>query len=373
MCLSPIPWMLCSPKPFSIIVGHSSASTATIRVPNVSFRPVAGADRAGRPGRRHERREPQPVPAVDDVEDMFERAAGDLVVPEVVAELAELVEHDVAGVAGQLVAGVVDLLDVGLGARRADDVVGRVLAPPVEPVEALLAHPFGKDGDAAAGHDPADGDAATGVVAGRGPDRAVAGRVELAGDDPRREAGVRGQHLVRGDHREAIAEHDDDRALDARQRRWQDDVLGHVDPTAGEVVVPVDPPQVAGVGSLRISIAEAVVVDRRRVGELGERRQADAALAEPADAVGERLRIDDAVGESELPLQRVDDSSRVVGRLGARADVGVEPGAQRRRALHVSRTLSIAFAVCIQRAGFHWRDVISPLRRIRSMRGWSLG
>ena len=37
MCLSPMPWMLCSPKPFSSIVGHSSASTATIRVPNVSF------------------------------------------------------------------------------------------------------------------------------------------------------------------------------------------------------------------------------------------------------------------------------------------------------------------------------------------------
>ena len=33
MCLSPMPWMLCSPKPFSSIVGHSSASTATVRVP----------------------------------------------------------------------------------------------------------------------------------------------------------------------------------------------------------------------------------------------------------------------------------------------------------------------------------------------------
>ena len=37
MCLSPMPWMLCSPNPFSSIVGHSSASTATMRVPNVSF------------------------------------------------------------------------------------------------------------------------------------------------------------------------------------------------------------------------------------------------------------------------------------------------------------------------------------------------
>ena len=33
MCLSPMPWMLCSPKPLASIVGHSSASTATILAP----------------------------------------------------------------------------------------------------------------------------------------------------------------------------------------------------------------------------------------------------------------------------------------------------------------------------------------------------
>ena len=37
MCLSPMPWMLCSPKPFSSMVGHSRASTATIRAPYCSF------------------------------------------------------------------------------------------------------------------------------------------------------------------------------------------------------------------------------------------------------------------------------------------------------------------------------------------------
>ena len=43
--------------------------------------------------------------------------------------------------------------------------------------------------------------------------------VELAGDDAGGEAGVGGQHLVGGDHREAVAEDDDDRALHAGQRR----------------------------------------------------------------------------------------------------------------------------------------------------------
>ena len=58
MCLSPMPWMLCSPKPLRSIVGHSSASTATIFVPwrslsqspapIVPAEPVADTKAAGR-------------------------------------------------------------------------------------------------------------------------------------------------------------------------------------------------------------------------------------------------------------------------------------------------------------------------------------
>jgi hypothetical protein len=210
------------------------------------------------------------------------------------------------GVLAKLVAGVVDLLDVRLGAVGADHVVGRVGAPLVEPVEALLAHALGEDGDTAAGHDPADGDAAAGVVAGRRPDGAVMGGVELAGDDARCEAGVGGEHLVGGDHREAVAEHDDDRALDTGQARRQHDVIGHVDPVAGEVVVPVDAPQVAGVGPLRVGVADlGGVIEGGGVLELGERRQRDALLAEALDAVGERRLVDDPVGQPELVLEGV--------------------------------------------------------------------
>jgi hypothetical protein len=208
------------------------------------------------------------------------------------------------GSSRQLVAGVVDLLHVRLGAVRADDVLGRVLAPPVEPVEALLAHPLGEDCHPAAGHDPTDGDAAAGVVARRRPDGPVMGRVELTGDDPRGETGVGGQHLVGGDHREPVAEHDDDGTLDAGEARRQHHVVGHRHPVAGEVVVPVDPPEVPGVGSLRVGVAHPVgVVERRRALELGERRQGDPPLAEPLDAVGQRRVVDDPVGQPELVLQ----------------------------------------------------------------------
>ena len=260
MCLSPMPWMLCSPKPFSSIVGHSSASTATVIEPYSSLSrspaaivpadPVALTNAASRaPG------------AARRLEHVVQRPAGDLEVAEVVAELAELVEHEVRRVLGERVARVVDLLDVALRADRADDVLGRVLAPPVEPVEALLAHALGEDRDAAAGHEPADGDAAAGVVAGARPDRPVAGGVELAGDDTRREAGVGGEHLVGGDHREAVAEDDDDRAVDAGQLLGQHDVVGHVDAAAGEVVVPVHAPQVAGVAAVAVGVADELRVE----------------------------------------------------------------------------------------------------------------
>ena len=123
-------------------------------------------------------------------------------------------------------ARVVDLLDVALRARRPDD-VGRIGDPPLQPAEPLRAHPGGEDRHAAAAHDARDGDAAAAVVARRGPQRRVPRRVEPPGDDARREAGVRRQHLVRVDHREAVAERHDDRRGDAGERLGQHDVLRH--------------------------------------------------------------------------------------------------------------------------------------------------
>ena len=148
------------------------------------------------------------------LEDVLGGAPGDHVVGDVVPELAELVEDDRVGVPVEDRAGVVDLLDVRFRARRADD-VGRVADPGRQPVEALLAHALGQHRHAVALHDPADGHAAAAVVAGRGPDGALAGGVELAGDDARRQAAVGGDDLVRVDHREAVAEQDDD----GRRRR----------------------------------------------------------------------------------------------------------------------------------------------------------
>ena len=94
--------------------------------------------------------------------------------------------------------------------------------------------------------------------------------------------------------------------------RRQHDVVGHVDPAAGEVVVPVDAPQVArrrGRACRRRRPRSRSM--RRRVGQLGERRQRDALLAEAVDAVGQRVVVDDPVGQAELVLEGVD------GRFGS--------------------------------------------------------
>ena len=201
-----------------------------------------------------------------------------------------------SGSARELVALVVDLLDVALGAGRPDD-VGRVDHPVLEPVEALAAHALGQHGDAAAAHEPRDRDAAAAVVAGRGPDRAVARRVELPGDDPRREAAVGGEHLVRADHREAVAERDDDRRVDAGQLARQHDVVRDASTVRRSAsLYQWTRKRLSGwasSGPTPASRARTVRGDQGRVGELGERRQSDAGLAEAGDRPLEHVRIDD--------------------------------------------------------------------------------
>ena len=82
-------------------------------------------------------------------------------------------------------------------------------------------------------------------------------------------------------------------------------MIGHVDPAALEVVVPVDPPEVASVGAVEIGVTDpGGVVERGRVGQLAEARQPDAPLAEALDAVRQRLLVDDAVGQPELVFER---------------------------------------------------------------------
>ena len=191
---------------------------------------------------------------------------GAVIMDEIVGELGELIEDDVLPVARELGALVVDLLDVALGAGRADD-VGGLGNPLLQPVEALAAHAGGKHGDAAAAEDARNRDAAAAVIAGRRPDRAVVRRIELAGDQPRHEAGIGRQHLVRADHRKAAAEQHDDRRLHAGQFGRQHHVARHRHPLfAARIVEPVHAPEIGRVRRIGIDAGE---IWRGRAGDVG--------------------------------------------------------------------------------------------------------
>src|ERR1051325_8437027 len=137
--------------------------------------------------------------------DAIESVAGAMIVNKIIRKFRKLVENDVLLVARELRAFVVDLLDIALGPRRADD-VRRIGDPLLEPVKAFATHAGRKHGNPAATENPRNCNTAAAVMAGRRPYCPVTRRVDLPGDEPRHETGVGGKHLVGADHRKASAE-----------------------------------------------------------------------------------------------------------------------------------------------------------------------
>src|SRR5271169_3296948 len=142
---------------------------------------------------------------LEGLENARKSRSGADVVRNIITELGELVEDEIVGVARELGASVIDLLDVALRAGGADDILGPG-HPSAQPLEALLAHAGRQYRDAAATEDAGNRDAAAAIIAGRWPDRLVTGRVEPAGHQMRDQAAVGRQHLMRGDHRKETAE-----------------------------------------------------------------------------------------------------------------------------------------------------------------------
>ena len=138
-------------------------------------------------------------------EQTIERGAGAAIMDQIICKFGELIENDILSVARELSALVVDFLDIAFRPWRADD-VGGIGDPLRQPFEPFAAHPGRQHGNAAAAENPRYGNAAAAVIACRWPNRAVAPGVELADDQPRRETGIGGQHLVRTDHGKAPAE-----------------------------------------------------------------------------------------------------------------------------------------------------------------------
>ena len=124
--------------------------------------------------------------------------------------------------------------------------------------------------------------------------------VELAGDDPGREAAVGGQHLVGADHRKPLAEREHDARRDAGQLGREFDRPGRrYAASALRVVEPVDAEEVQRMGRVGIDGVEAPddgLGDGRGVLQLAERRQHDAGLAETR----QRSPVDVAIDQTRF-------------------------------------------------------------------------
>ena len=212
---------------------------------------------------------PRGGPRRPGLEGLHGSRAGEVVVPGGVAELLELVQDEVVRPgAPQQRAGVVDLLDVALGARGTD----HLGAHPLQPLEALPAHPLRQHGHRRAAQQGAVEHPAAAVVAGGGPDRLLRGGVEAAGHQPRHQHPEGRPHLVRPG-REAAAHQGQDRAAHPGEGGRQLDPVHPAEQARGRIVVPADAEQVQGVGLLHPDPPQALPHgggDAGGVGQLGE-------------------------------------------------------------------------------------------------------
>ena len=262
---------------------------------------VAGGHGAGGAGGEGGAGEPV-TGALDGLEHVRQGVAGDVVVPQGVAHLLELVEDHVLGVLLQLVGLVEDLLHVGLAAGGGDDLGADLM----EPVEPLLAHLRRQDGHALGPQQPGVEGAAAAVVAGGGPHGLVLVHVELAGHQPGGQAAEGGAHLVAAGG-EPLAHHGDDPAGHAGEGRGQLDVVGHrLEQSAAllGLVLPGDAEQVQGIHvpqAHRLQLLLDLLRDGLRVLHLGDGGDDDVIFLRLAEIVLQAFLVDGQIDHAYLP------------------------------------------------------------------------
>ncbi len=130
----------------------------------------------------------------DLFQDLFHRVAGHFKVPQVIAELLELVEdHQVLSRFSQFPALVKNLFHIRFGAGSLDG-LARDFG---QPLEAFAGHALGQDSDGIASQQSRIVRAAAAVIARGRPHRFLRRRIELTCDQPRHQAGKRGADFVR--------------------------------------------------------------------------------------------------------------------------------------------------------------------------------
>ena len=256
---------------------------------------VAAADGARRPGGKAGPGHPVPG-ALDMLKDGGDGVAGDLIVPQVVAHLLELVEDHHVGLAFEPVGLVEDLLHVGLAAGGCDDLTG----DGAQPVETLPAHALGEDGNRVHRQQLGIEGAAPAVVAGGRPDGVICGGVELTCDQTGYQTAVGGSHLMAAGGK-PLSHQAHDAGGDAGERGGQLDVIGHVliEP-AGllGLVFPGDAEEIEGIHVPKPHSLQPIPDDARNglgVLHLPIGGDNDAVFAGLADVVGQVLMVDGQV------------------------------------------------------------------------------
>ena len=105
----------------------------------------------------------------------------------------------------------------------------------------------------------------------------------MARDQTLDKTGIGRQHLVGPDHREAVAQQDDNLGIHAGQLGRQHHMGGYSLKTlAIRIIVPMHAQQVAGIGSIGVDIGKSGLFPRKMpdgIDQFGKERQADIMLA----------------------------------------------------------------------------------------------
>ena len=262
---------------------------------------IAAGNGAGRTGGQAQPAEDIPG-AHMTVQHLLHGPPGNREVPQVVPEIVELVEDDHLGVLGlELLALVENLLDVGLGARGFDDLIGHAR----QPLEPLLAHPLWQDGDAVYPQQPGVERPPAAVVPGGRPGRLVPGGVELPGHQSGNQDPVRGPHLV-GARGEPLPHQGQNPGRHPGERGGK---LQHVHRSKAAAVrdrfvVPGNPKEVTGMHFPQPDMPEFLFDfgrNQSRVLHLGEGGQDEVPLPRPLHRVLQTHRVDRQVQHPRPP------------------------------------------------------------------------
>ena len=181
---------------------------------------VTGAKGARRTGRSYKTGQPCiGQGGTYGLKDSVECVTRDKTMYQVVGKFRKLVDDDVLWITRELLTFIVDLFNVALCAGCAHNVFG-IVDPFFQPAESFPTHAFWQYSNAMTAENAGNRDSAPAVVASRWPDCTMMAGVECTADQSWDQTAVCSQNFVCTNHRESVAQSDDDLCIDTGQCFW---------------------------------------------------------------------------------------------------------------------------------------------------------